>query len=143
MCARTSGHRQTESPHAWAKHPAMEIRKRFRFEAAHHLPHHGGKCSRPHGHSYVLEVAVRGPLSQSGSDCGMVLDFEVLSEVVNGRIVDRLDHRDLNEIIGNPTAENITRWIWQQLASHLNGLDEVVLWETATACALLRADMLT
>ncbi|MHB8178742.1 MAG: 6-carboxytetrahydropterin synthase QueD [Vulcanimicrobiaceae bacterium] len=120
----------------------MEIRKRFHFEAAHHLPHHRGKCARPHGHSYILEVAIRGAISQSGPDCGMVLDFDALSEVVDARVVDRLDHTDLNAIIENPTAENIAQWIWHELAAHVNDLHEVVLWETATACALLRADML-
>ena len=38
------------------------ITKTFRFESAHHLPGHSGKCARPHGHSYRLEVAVRGPI---------------------------------------------------------------------------------
>ena len=42
-------------------HP-LQIRKHFRFEAAHALPFHPGKCARMHGHSYRLEVAVRGPI---------------------------------------------------------------------------------
>jgi 6-pyruvoyltetrahydropterin/6-carboxytetrahydropterin synthase len=38
----------------------VRIRKRFRFESSHVLPHHTGKCARLHGHSYRLEVTVRG-----------------------------------------------------------------------------------
>ena len=41
---------------------SSQIRKRFRFEAAHTLPFHPGKCARMHGHSYRLEVAVSGPI---------------------------------------------------------------------------------
>ena len=62
----------------------MQIRKTFRFEAAHVLPFHPGKCARMHGHSYVLEVAVRGPLQESGPARGMILDFDEIKTIVRG-----------------------------------------------------------
>jgi 6-pyruvoyltetrahydropterin/6-carboxytetrahydropterin synthase len=116
----------------------MQIRKHFRFEAAHVLPHHPGKCSRMHGHSYRLDVAIRGPIQTDGPARGMIEDFDRIKRIVREHVVDILDHRSLNDLIENPTAEHIAMWIWRTLENHLNGLDELVLWETATSCAVLR-----
>lgn len=119
----------------------MQIRKHFRFEAAHVLPHHPGKCARMHGHSYRLEVAIRGPLQSSGPASGMIEDFDTVKAVVREHVVDVLDHQTLNDFIENPTAERIVLWIWERIEPHLGGLDELVLWETANSCAVLaRAD---
>ena len=116
----------------------MQIRKSFTFEAAHVLPHHPGKCARLHGHSYRLEVALEGALQASGPAAGMVEDFEVVSRVVKTAVIGELDHRSLNDLIENPTAENIVVWIWQVLARQLPYLAELTLWETPTACVVLR-----
>ena len=117
----------------------MQIRKQFKFESAHVLPHHQGKCARLHGHSYRLEVAVRGPIRTSGPAQGMVEDFEEIATIVERHIIDVLDHRSLNELMENPTCEIIVQWIWKELKDLLAGLDELILWETATSCAVLRA----
>ncbi|PZR58948.1 MAG: 6-carboxytetrahydropterin synthase QueD [Candidatus Meridianibacter frigidus] len=117
----------------------MQIRKQFHFEAAHVLPHHPGKCAQLHGHSYRLEVAVRGPLQTAGPACGMILDFDELKSIVKTEVIDALDHRSLNDLMENPTCEAIVTWIWQRLRSRLGALDELVLWETPTSCAVLRA----
>jgi 6-pyruvoyltetrahydropterin/6-carboxytetrahydropterin synthase len=117
---------------------SSQIRKHFRFEAAHVLPFHPGKCARLHGHSYRLEVAVRGPIKSRGSARGMIEDFDKIERIVGERVVDRLDHHNLNDRIENPTVENILLWIWKQLEPKLRTLDELVLWETATACGVLR-----
>jgi 6-pyruvoyltetrahydropterin/6-carboxytetrahydropterin synthase len=114
------------------------IRKQFAFEAAHVLPHHDGKCSRLHGHSYRLDVAVEGPLQSEGPATGMIVDFDALSRNVRAAVVETLDHRLLNDIIENPTSENIVIWIWRRLAVEIPELCELTLWETATACAILR-----
>ena len=122
----------------------MQIRKHFRFEAAHVLPHHPGKCARMHGHSYRLEVAIRGPLQADGPARGMVEDFDCIKTAVRAYVVDVLDHQTLNDLIENPTAERIVLWIWDRLAPHLENLDEVALWETASSQAILtRADVTT
>jgi 6-pyruvoyltetrahydropterin/6-carboxytetrahydropterin synthase len=116
------------------------IRKTFRFEAAHVLPHHPGKCSRLHGHSYRFEVAVAGPLAQRGPAAGMVLDFDEIAALVEPLVIDRLDHSSLNDLLPNPTAEHIALWIWNELADRLPQLVEIVVWETPTACAVVRAE---
>ena len=118
----------------------MLIRKQFAFEAAHVLPFHAGKCSRLHGHSYRLDVSVAGALQQDGPATGMVVDFDELARTVRSTIIDKLDHTHLNDTIENPTSENIVLWIWRRLAPELPSLAELTLWETANACAVLRAD---
>ena len=117
------------------------ITKIFRFEAAHHLPGHRGKCARLHGHSYRLEVTLRGPIKDvpGQSDHGMVMDFGDLSGIVRSSIIERLDHVLLNEATGiYTTAENLVHWIWDELVAA--GLPEgllyrIRLWETETGCA--------
>lgn len=116
----------------------MQIRRTFRFEAAHVLPFHQGKCSRMHGHSYRLDVAVRGPLQSDGPARGMIEDFDEIRRVVKSGVIDALDHQTLNDFIENPTAERIVMWIWERLETTLAGLDELVLWETSNSCAVLR-----
>jgi 6-pyruvoyltetrahydropterin/6-carboxytetrahydropterin synthase len=91
-----------------------------------------------HGHSYRLEVALRGPLRSRGPARGMIEDFDRVERIVNERIVGVLDHQHLNQFIDNPTVENIVLWIWKRLEGGLVRLDELVLWETSTACAVLR-----
>jgi len=118
---------------------AMRVRKQFAFESAHVLPNHPGKCSRLHGHSYRLDVAVDGPLQASGPAAGMVIDFDAIGEVVQREVIARLDHTSLNDLVDNPTSELVALWIWQRLEAALAGLAEVVLWETATACAVVTA----
>ena len=121
----------------------MQIRKLFRFEAAHVLPYHPGKCARLHGHSYRLEVAIAGPLQAEGPARGMIEDFDTIRSVVHQDVLEVLDHQHLNDIIENPTCERIIQWIWDRLQPVLPGLDELVLWETATSCAVLRKQDVT
>lgn len=121
------------------------ITKVFRFEAAHQLPGHKGQCARLHGHSYKLEVSVRGPVKElpGQSDNGMVLDFGDLSQIVKESVISRLDHYNLNEVTGlHTTAENMVHWVWDTLVK--SGLPEellytVRLWETETGCAEISA----
>ena len=112
------------------------VTKIFHFESAHHLPGHRGNCAYLHGHSYRLEVTIRGPIKDmpGESDHGMVMDFGDLSHIVKNLVIERLDHRDLNEVTGlHTTAENLAHWIWSELTNH--GLPQALLyrirlWET-------------
>jgi 6-pyruvoyltetrahydropterin/6-carboxytetrahydropterin synthase len=114
------------------------LTKVVRFEAAHQLPGHAGKCANLHGHSYTLEVAVRGPIKQTigASDDGMVMDFQELSALLQRSVLKPLDHHFLNEIMEvRSTAENLAHWIWDALlAGGLSAdlLYRVRLWETTT-----------
>lgn len=68
----------------------------------------------------------------------MVIDFDEIDKIVRAAVIERLDHSSLNDVIENPTSENTLVWIWAQLSAALDGLSELVLWETASACAVLR-----
>lgn len=114
----------------------MELFKEFTFEAAHRLPHvpPGHKCGRLHGHSFRVEVHVRGAVDPHS---GWVMDFADLKRAFQP-LYDCLDHNYLNEIDGldNPTSEHLARWIWVRLLPALPGLSRVVVRETCTSgCA--------
>lgn len=115
----------------------MRVRRRFRFEAAHELPRHPGKCRNLHGHSYELFVVVEGPID---ADSGMVIDFSDLKQTVRREVVDPLDHEYLNRVIDNPTAEQVAVWIWDRLTSTLTGLVEIELRETEDCGVVYRGE---
>jgi 6-pyruvoyltetrahydropterin/6-carboxytetrahydropterin synthase len=108
------------------------VTRRFTFESAHHLPNYPGKCARPHGHGYRLEVSVGGPVR----DDGLVMDFHELARIVEDRVIRHLDHKDLNELIEVPSAENIVSWIWRQLGEL--PVQELRLWETEDSSVTMR-----
>ena len=116
----------------------MEIFKEFAVEAAHRLPNVPAdhKCARLHGHSFRIEVHVRGPV---GANTGWVLDFADIKAAF-GPLDAMLDHHYLNEIDGleNPTSENLARWIWDRLAAQLPLLSAVVVRETCTSGCVYR-----
>ena len=132
--------------------PAMILlTQQFEFAASHrlHVPQLSddenrrtfGKCNNPrgHGHNYLVEVTVAGlPDAKTGA----VLPLPRFEQLVRERVVDRLDHRHLNEDTAefrdvNPTVENIARVIWSLLADQFAPahLHRVRVWETAKTCA--------
>lgn len=116
----------------------MEVFTEFRFEAAHRLPHvpDGHKCGRLHGHSFAVEVHVRGEV---GADTGWVVDFAEL-HAAWAPLHEKLDHRYLNDVDGlhNPTSEVLAQWIWQRLQPALPQLCQIVLRETCTSGCVYR-----
>jgi 6-pyruvoyltetrahydropterin/6-carboxytetrahydropterin synthase len=118
----------------------MEIFKEFTFEAAHRLPNlpSSHKCSRLHGHSFKVEVHVRGRVDPQ---LGWVLDFADIKKAFQP-LDDRLDHHYLNEIEGleNPTSEILARWIWARLQDALPGLTKIVVRETCTSGCIYRGE---
>jgi 6-pyruvoyltetrahydropterin/6-carboxytetrahydropterin synthase len=102
----------------------MRVAREFYFDAAHYLPEYKGKCERLHGHTYKLEVVVEGEPGKGG----MVLDFNELKRVVSEKVIEKLDHADLNSMFPSPTAENIASWIFSELKKELS-LSSVKLWE--------------
>jgi len=109
------------------------ITKVFTFDSAHHLNDYQGKCKNIHGHTYKLEVSVKGEVDKSG----LVIDFHDLNDMVEGEILSYIDHRYLNELFDfNPTCELIGEWIWDEIVKRLPPtgceLTKLVLWETPT-----------
>ena len=118
-----------DNPHYFCK---MEIYKEFSFDSAHFLPNvpDGHKCKEMHGHTYRLKVFIKGELDPQ---LGWIMDFKDLKEALLP-VIDQLDHKLINNIQGlqNPTAENITVWIWQQIKPSLPLLSRIELYETPT-----------
>src|SRR6185295_4879994 len=118
----------------------VELSKQFTFEAAHSLPNvpAGHKCARLHGHSFRVEVTVKGPVDPR---TGWLMDFAELKALFKP-LEEQLDHRHLNEIPGleNSTSENIARWIWQRLKPQLATLHAVTVHETCTSKCVYRGE---
>ncbi len=137
----------------------VSITREYRWEMGHALMHHKGKCHNPHGHNYRMEVEVSGGIDPK---IGMVMDFADLDVLVkpfidiydhaflvNEADLGRLDPPEFVPVPDEPTAENIARWLWEDLRKmnglsklpHLSGhynLERVTLWETDKASATIR-----
>ncbi len=118
------------------KKPFVTIGKEFTFAAAHQLPNHQGMCQYLHGHEWKLRIELK---KRVDFKTGMVMDFSDLKKIVKEHVISILDHNTLNEIIYNPTAENILIWIWEKLMFEglLKGIYKIHLWESSDSVAVL------
>lgn len=126
--------------------PIVTVTRRMTFNAAHRVHNPAlsdlenarlfGKCNNPnwHGHNYVLEIAVRGPVDET---TGYVMDLAHLREVARREVIDRVDHRNLNIDVDFmrgviPTTENLAVACWRILAPALlpAQLQRIRLWES-------------
>lgn len=106
------------------KESIVRVYREFFFDASHYLPGYKGKCEQFHGHTYRLEVGVGGAVGKNG----MVMDFNRIKEIVVKETIEVLDHRNLNDLFENPTAENIASWIFEKLGKRMP-VHSVKLWE--------------
>jgi len=138
---------QSKRPARPRGRPRVRVTRSLHFSAAHRLMRPDwseernravfGLCSNPnwHGHNYELDVTVEGAIDP---ETGYVLDLKVLRELVERRVIDDLDHRNLNLDVGwlagiNPTTENLVVAIWNRIAAALPSglaLVRIVLFET-------------
>jgi 6-pyruvoyltetrahydropterin/6-carboxytetrahydropterin synthase len=126
--------------------PIVTVTRRLRFNAAHRVHNPAlsdeenrtlfGKCNNPnwHGHNYVLEVSVEGPIDDR---TGYVVDLGLLHSIVQREVIDHVDHRNMNVDVEfmrgiNPTAENIVVGCWRVLEARVapGRLRRLRLWET-------------
>jgi 6-pyruvoyltetrahydropterin/6-carboxytetrahydropterin synthase len=134
-----------------------QIHKDFSWDMGHRISKHGGKCFSPHGHFYRAVVWLNGSLN----DNGMVLDYYQLSQIVNP-IVEELDHsfmvyrkdeimaKFFEETLANSeikpfkvkwvsfesTAENIAKYIFDEVRKQTDMVEKVEVWETPKCCAV-------
>jgi len=108
--------------------------RRYRFQAAHRLPHVplGHKCGRLHGHGF--EVIVHADQDLAGAD--LSLDYDHL-DALWAPISAEVSYRRLNDVAGleNPTSEMISSWLWERLKPALPALSWVTVYETASCGA--------
>ena len=111
----------------------VDLERTFRFEAAHLLPNvpEGHKCRRLHGHSFIVDVTVRGAVDP---EVGWFVDYADL-DAAFAPLHEALDHRYLNEIEGleNPTSEVLAGWLWERLDRAVPGLWRITVHETCDA----------
>ena len=102
----------TATPRPAKRARMIEITQEFTFDAAHRLDAGTPENRRIHGHSFYAEVTLRGEPDKA---TGMLREFGSIKETL-GTIAKDLDHRLLNDIpeLGQPTLENITRWIFRK-----------------------------
>jgi 6-pyruvoyltetrahydropterin/6-carboxytetrahydropterin synthase len=94
------------------------ISRSYTFEAAHHLPDLpiGHKCRNMHGHSYRVEVRVWGEVDPAGLVRGV--EFGAL-DLVMEPLLTLVDHHCWNDMLPQPTVENIAAWFAEMLQHHL------------------------
>jgi 6-pyruvoyltetrahydropterin/6-carboxytetrahydropterin synthase len=107
--------------------PVVEVGYEFGFDAAHRfggVPR-GHKYRGVHGHSFRVEIALRG---SPRPPHGFVADLEKIERAC-GALRRRLDHKLLNNIkyLSNPSLENLALWIWRRLALKFPGLARVTV----------------
>lgn len=126
------------------------IRKLMKFEMAHCLPHAYSKpCENLHGHSYKLELFFS---SKELNEDGMLADFKSIKDVVEPLVTSLFDHKVIvstEEVYSSlkslgfdclrfheaPTAENMARFIYNNVKSKFPSLSKVRLHETDTGYA--------
>jgi 6-pyruvoyltetrahydropterin/6-carboxytetrahydropterin synthase len=113
----------------------MKLLHTFEFSAAHNLSTLPAdhKCSRVHGHTYVIRLEYDGPMTEPH---GWVVDFGEVKDAW-APLHAMLDHRDLNTVLDNPTAESLSVYIATNLQEHPTGdmLTAVEVWETPHSAA--------
>ena len=118
-----------------------EVFTEMHFSASHHLRNYQGDCAKVHGHNWQVRATAQAP---SLNELGIAVDFKALKRHLHA-VVDPLDHEDLNSVFtddfGNPTAENIARYIYEELAPLIAKeegsatLTRIDIWETPGNCA--------
>jgi len=122
-----------------------EVYVATQFEAAHRLVGDFGPATRPHGHTYRMEVLVRG---ERLSDDGVLYDIGELRTAVED-LASSLHYRDLNEVPDlagvNTTAEAVADYCWERLAPPLRGHDldslTVRIWESPQVYAARKGSL--
>lgn len=104
------------------------------FSSAHHLPQYDGPCRNLHGHTWKVVILLEGSVQTSG----MVHDFKELKKIIDAQLP---DHRYLNDLLPNPTAENLAPYLLTQIQQKLTPLGirvkNLELWENESAAAVV------
>ena len=139
------------------------VTKTVKFDAAHILTNHQGLCKNLHGHTYKVEISCSSDLPGTGTSVpeDMVIDFKELKNIATAEICDRFDHAFIYnstsaaeceiaavvkkygmrtvELPFRSTAENLAKYFYEILASKVNNLEAVKVWETADSSAEYKA----
>jgi 6-pyruvoyltetrahydropterin/6-carboxytetrahydropterin synthase len=113
----------------------MLLRINRKFGAAHSLPNYEGDCSCLHGHTWRAVFEIEGKPRKDG----MICDFKLLRALLDGVLP---DHAYLNDILANPTAENICFYLFKKTSALLKkknlALKTLEIWENEDTAAIIR-----
>lgn len=149
----------------------VSVTKHLTFDASHYLINYNwdieqnikafhacsiykdpdGVLLEPHGHTYHIEVTVKGTIDP---DTGFVIDFKELKRILKEGIIARMDHRLINNIEyfakskKSPTVENMLHYVWGEICDQINALrpklawlESIRIWETPDSFATLTREM--
>ena len=97
------------------------VSKRMEIAGAHRLNlDYKSPCTNLHGHNWIITVYCGATRLNHN---GMIVDFRYIKELIH----DRLDHENINEVLGdiNPTAENIANWVMNTLNTRFKDLKQL------------------
>ena len=117
----------------------FELKVTSHFSAAHQLKMVAKKCENLHGHNWKVEVHITG---KKLNHAGVLIDFGEIKMHLS-KIMEKLDHKFLNDLEcfhdGNPSSENIAKYISEELQTAINDpsvrVSRVTAWESDDACA--------
>tara|TARA_B100000959_G_scaffold273462_1_gene324032 strand:- start:715 stop:1110 length:396 start_codon:yes stop_codon:yes gene_type:complete len=108
----------------------VKIYRTYIIHAARFIPtlNSSHPCSKMHGHTFKIIVELDGLIDKK---TGFLMDFYDLDIIVENEIIKKIDHKILNDIDGleNPSSENLSIWIWNQLIDHLPILAKITISE--------------
>lgn len=114
----------------------MRIKLIRSFSAAHHLPNYNGPCHDLHGHTWKAIFVLEGPVRPDG----MVCDFKIVKQRLDELLP---DHQLLNNILENPTAENLVIYLFPKVSDALKPLGLTLktleIWESENAAAIMES----
>jgi len=121
---------------------AMKLGVTTDFSAAHALSLHPGKCQNLHGHTYKVDIVVKGAKKEN-IEC--VADFADVKAVI-ADVIELVDHKYLNEVLSYPTSENIALFLKAELEKRLNEsnlgvtLHSIRIWEGKDKWVMIETD---
>ena len=105
------------------------------FDAAHALREYEGACENLHGHTWRVQVFLKGTKLNK---LGLMEDFKTIKKEL-GTVLKPFDHRLLNDVAPfltkNPTSENLAETIFKQLQKRFKTIAKVTVWESPTTYA--------
>jgi 6-pyruvoyltetrahydropterin/6-carboxytetrahydropterin synthase len=123
--------------------PLGRLSKRFTFSAAHYIKNEKlseeenlrlfGKCTKMHGHNYVLIVHFIGKIDP---ETGIIVNLSLVKELVEP-LLTRMDHSLVNDFLGSlATTEILAKYIYEELKGKFSNIEylQVELWETENNC---------
>jgi 6-pyruvoyl tetrahydropterin synthase/QueD family protein len=114
------------------QHEEATVVKELVFDSAHFITDHPDKCVNLHGGRYAMNVKVKDNIDPL---TGFVLDYGYLKRIAKQKIIDELDHHNLNyvspELSWRSSTELLNIFIWERLIEYLPGLTELQIYETS------------